>query len=415
MALRLIEGFSFVLDGTEGGPTYKFPYTSYSSNIAHTGVNDVIKSTGLGIPNRYVSQLNKPHYFAHLRHQRETVGFLDTRHFYPEKTWVVGEAVYFSGLMQSPSPSSLLVSFYSPSGLQCRVGVDGGGKIYATTGSGAWLGSSTLAMRPSGWYYVESKVFVDDTYGRIEVRVNEFPWLKLTNVNTRANALRSDADLIRFHVPKNFYIRDLYVCDGSGSLESDFLGDCIVEQMAPVMTGFHCSWLASDGVSTANKWTQLDENIITTFTSDYAYASSVLNAAGTFYTRPQDTYYVERITATGFYSIVAVDMQAHSIDERVDMPAYAQFATCSTILPSTGNSIIAANKKWEMSNQDYSHPLDYTYGYDASGINRSAVPLSGWFPGAHQILNVNRTMNESPNPPWTTGNLYLTQFGFRIT
>ncbi len=415
MALKMIEGFSFVLDATEGGPTYKFPYTSYLSSLAHTGVNDVIKSTGLGIPNRYNVGLQKPQYFAHLRHQREEVGFLDSRHFYPEKTWVVGEAVYFSGLMQSPSPSSLLWSFYSPSGLQCRVGVDGGGKVYATTGSGAWLGSSTLAMRPSGWYYVESKVFVDDTYGRIEVRVNEFPWLKLTNVDTRGNTLREDVDLVRFHVPKNFYIRDIYACDGSGAVNSDFIGDCIIEQMAPVMTGFHVlGWLTSDGSANSNKPNLIDENIVTTYANDYVYASSVLNAAGTFYTRPRDTFYVQRVTATGFYSIVAVDMQAHTKDMNSGLLTYAQFVTCSTILPDTGNSIITANKKWEMSNQDYSHQLDYTFGYDSNSL-RSLTPLMVDNPGAHQILTVNRTMNESPNPPWSTGNLYLTQFGFWIT
>lgn len=421
MALRMIEGFSFVLSNEEGRNTYKYPFTSYHSLVAHTGgvPNDFIKgaTSGLGIPGRNnyvtVSGTPKPNFVGYLSRQRDEVGFIDTRHFGEYKTWIVGEAVYFTGIMPSPKPSSTLLSFYGPSGIHCGVGVDTGGHIYAFRGSGIERGehliSSSNTMATGRWYYVETKVHTDNLLGSIEVKVNEFTWLKMQNIDTRYSAT-DGISLMRFHAPRHFFIDDIYVCDGSGSVHDDFLGDCEVDYLEPRSTGYAVMWSGATG-PLSFKPALLDEHDLklidgpTPF-NDYVFASSFINQDGEWRV-PRDTYVMTPLSSSG-YSIIGVDVHSYSKERNANLPVYARHVQASQILPATGAGIQA----WptvRMDNHGQFHELDYVYGSDVR-VRETGVFLHGW----DTIMINNRAMDERPPAVFTSGNIGLTQFGFML-
>lgn len=94
------------------------------------------------------------------------------------------------------------------------------------------LNTVNVALSADTWYYLEFKVYCDDSSGTAEIRLDGTPvvtysgdtkyhgsWNTYTNVCFRGGGLLT--------------IDDLYVADGSGSTCNDFLGDCTVYTLLP--------------------------------------------------------------------------------------------------------------------------------------------------------------------------------------
>jgi len=97
------------------------------------------------------------------------------------------------------------------------------------------------------WYYIEWKVLFSNTVGTVEVRVNEKTVINLTGQDT----IHSDAFMpvtgygIMGPTSAGMYTDDLYICDGKGDENNDFLGDVSVVGLFPSGAGAHSDFTPS--------------------------------------------------------------------------------------------------------------------------------------------------------------------------
>jgi len=125
----------------------------------------------------------------------------------------------------------------------------GDGTISARRGTTV-LGTSTFALTQNVYQYIEFKVKISATVGTIEVRVNTVPILTLTGQNTltTASATWNEIKIGQFaFTAPNVYVDDIYVLDGSGSFNNDFLGDVRIDAVFPNADGNSSQFTRSTG------------------------------------------------------------------------------------------------------------------------------------------------------------------------
>jgi len=102
-----------------------------------------------------------------------------------------------------------------------------------------WRGSThldsylRLMMRGEKWFWLEFKATCDNTSGSYEVRLNGLTIMSDTGVDTQGGS-QGYWDNVRFgNFKSNEKIDHLYICDGSGSDNNDFLGNVTVHTIRP--------------------------------------------------------------------------------------------------------------------------------------------------------------------------------------
>lgn len=94
------------------------------------------------------------------------------------------------------------------------------------------------------WYHIEAKwVFDEGTGGSMELRVNETPVINQTGIKTFKSGGDSEGNYsitqIEFSkgLHNTFYMDDLFILDGEGSVANNFIGDCRVDTLYPNANG----------------------------------------------------------------------------------------------------------------------------------------------------------------------------------
>ena len=101
-----------------------------------------------------------------------------------------------------------------------------GGTVIDTT--------SGICISRFTWYWIEMKIKCHDTNGEYEVRVGGETVLSAAGVDTKVGANNyHDRFSFRPVASEAPMYDDLYVCDGSGSVNNDFLGDCKIIRIDP--------------------------------------------------------------------------------------------------------------------------------------------------------------------------------------
>jgi hypothetical protein len=149
--------------------------------------------------------------------------------FTDQATWVVGFAYYLTNDFQVASFLNFLDS-WGASQLYFRYNT---GVIEAYSGGGGpFIGATVATLTLNAWAYVEVKVVIDNVNGSIEIRFDEVPVYTIAGIDTQTTA-QPLAQTIEFPELGNFVIDDLYVCDGSGAMNNDFLGDSRITAILP--------------------------------------------------------------------------------------------------------------------------------------------------------------------------------------
>jgi hypothetical protein len=86
-------------------------------------------------------------------------------------------------------------------------------------------GLDTHYLVPDVEYRIELRAVISATVGELEIRVNSLPWCRLTGINTGA----SNITRVYFHTGYDgsgaeFDVSEIYVFDGTGAFNKDFLG-----------------------------------------------------------------------------------------------------------------------------------------------------------------------------------------------
>lgn len=102
-------------------------------------------------------------------------------------------------------------------------------------GGGTLLGSAACSI--STWHYIEIKLTISSSVGAAEVRLDGSTVINVSGVNTmNASSGHAKIAAIQFggySSSTNMEFDDMYLCDNSGSVNNDFLGDCSIGLLVP--------------------------------------------------------------------------------------------------------------------------------------------------------------------------------------
>jgi len=130
-----------------------------------------------------------------------------------------------------------LGGFASATYAQVTLKVETNGSVTVRQGisSGTILGqTSPDAFRFSMWNYVEIKIVLHDSTGTVTVKVNSTALLTLTGKDTIGTPASATWSTVEWSNGATAWVDDIYVCDGSGGLNDDVLGEVRVVTLLPV-------------------------------------------------------------------------------------------------------------------------------------------------------------------------------------
>lgn len=170
-----------------------------------------------------------------------------------QATWVVGFSFRTAAL---PSANPLTILELRDAGtvqVDVRINTDG---TMTVTRNGTTLSTSASAVSAGTTYYCEFKATISDAAGSYSLRINGAVFTSGSGVDTK-NTANATANQIAIGAAQNraqgnFDIDDLYICDGAGSSNNDFLGDVRVDCYMPSGNGNSSQLAGSDGNSTDN-------------------------------------------------------------------------------------------------------------------------------------------------------------------
>lgn len=249
----------------------------------------------------------------------------------------VGLAVNVTTLQVSGSGNQFGAVWFTVNGMyQCLFSIDIDGFVHALTVDGspppAWgrsanatdRGRSTQAVRAGSYNYLEFQVIFSATAGQMIARLNGVTVLQTAqNINTDPNAAGgADTARVDFGAPAfgfaifvdtppgglvinnsgQVYVDDLYITDGQGSVNNDFLGDVKVSALLPNGAGTATQFAVTGA---ATNWQAVNESPPN---DDTSYVSS--GTAG-----QQDLYAYPALTgASGNIAGVQVNLWARKDD-----------------------------------------------------------------------------------------------------
>lgn len=219
-------------------------------------------------------------------------------------TIIVGVAVF-----RSATSALNLLEFYSDTQTTLHVAIT----ARADQGLDIKRGATILASSPggvfpvSGYFYLETKVVLDDVAGAVEVRLNgaATPTVSFAG-DTRNGGTKTVLESVRFGLDGNQRYDDFYVLNGAGAAPyNDFIGEVRCYPLLPNGNGNSSQLLNSAGNST-NNYSYVDETAPGSGDADYV-------GSGT--NDQQDTYVHADITATtGTVLDVKLSQRAYKSD-----------------------------------------------------------------------------------------------------
>lgn len=143
----------------------------------------------------------------------------------------------------------------SSNSVHCRVSLDPSGFLEAYNSDGTLIGrSDDPVMITNGWVHVETKCVFDFTAGSVEVRIEGVTKLLATGVKT-ANVSGGTCQNVKVSSVQegdfNFYLKDYIIWDGTGTVNNDFMGSCIVYKIIPD-SDVSLNWTPSTGTTGFN-------------------------------------------------------------------------------------------------------------------------------------------------------------------
>lgn len=283
-----------------------------------------------------------------------------------QSNWIIGFAFKCSAL---PAVNTQLIMGVLDTGssTQASIGVMSTGQIRAFRDwppGGQTLGTSTAVITPGTFCYLEVKFVIHDTLGSVEVRKDGATILNVTNVDTKQTANAFAGTILWPVTSGNESVTldydDIYVCDGNGTTNNNFLGDLRIDSVFPNGVGNSSGWTPSAG----SNWQNVDD--------DPSNDDTDYNASGV--PGVKDTYAFPDIPPT-VGNVVAV---AHNITVRKD-----------DSLTHTFRDVVRRG------------------GTDYPGTTKTAT-------GSYVMYTEIKETDPSTSAAWTIANLNLAEFGAEV-
>jgi len=136
--------------------------------------------------------------------------------------------------------------------------------------------TSPAAFRFSMWNYVEIKIGLHDSTGTVTVKVNGTALLTLTGKDTIGTPASATWSAVEWSNGATAWVDDIYLCDGSGGLNDDLLGEVRVVTLLPVTDAVAAGSNADFTCSTSTDHGALVDDAAPNDDTDYV-SSSTLN------------------------------------------------------------------------------------------------------------------------------------------
>ena len=159
---------------------------------------------------------------------------------------IAGFAQYLGSNFKS---GDVIFEFLGSTGqVQTSVSLDVFGHLVAKNNAGTVLGTSTVALTPSTWSYIEFKtLFSLAASGTVEIRVNSSVVLSVSGVITAVTLALGCSVLFGFgnaSGPGNVcYATDFYILDTVSGANTTYLGDIRVQEVYPNAAGINSNWV----------------------------------------------------------------------------------------------------------------------------------------------------------------------------
>lgn len=169
-----------------------------------------------------------------------------------QATWTIGFA--FQQASVQASVNEFLVGMFDGSistsvgNAQVWIRLNAGGTLSVCRGNNNVLGTTTLALQPNVWYYIEFQFTVNSSTGSYILKVNGQTVSSGTGLNTQATGNPYAATFGFGSFLNNGYqisvtMDDLYICDSTGINNTGFLGDVKVETVMANAVGSNTNFV----------------------------------------------------------------------------------------------------------------------------------------------------------------------------
>ena len=192
-----------------------------------------------------------------------------TKVFDAQSTWIVGFAFKTSAFFGS----STLVEFSDLGVIQCSLYLSGDTKLSVVKGNATVItgGVSTTGLNTNTWYFIEMKVTIADSIpaNSCIVKVNGVEVINVpAGQDTKNHTTSTDVSSITFRgmSSTNIDFDDIYICDGTGAVNNNFLSDSKSIVGLPTVNGSSAQFTPSAG----SNWQNIDD---TAPDSDTTYRS----------------------------------------------------------------------------------------------------------------------------------------------
>ncbi len=256
-----------------------------------------------------------------------------------------GTTMFFGGacFRNTNIAAASLITFMEGATTHVIIRAEPGGFVAAYRGSTSTLitgGFGTISrIVQNQYFYIEAKVFVHDSTGTVEVRINGEVVLDLTGVDT-ANGGTPTIDTVRIAGQADF--DDVVIFDDLGGNNDDFLGDVEVEHVVPDGAGNATQWDTLVGAAT--HWEAVDES--PAIDDDTSYVETATDTDLDLFT------YANLTSIVGGSTVLAVQVNTMA---RVDSgSATIRAATRESSVDSTGSNVVLgtgwanAFQMWEL-------------------------------------------------------------------
>ncbi len=259
MTLQFIEGF-------EDGIVANNILGKWSSGESKYNVDVLYGRHGLGARNNATSAGLKKSAEAHA-------------------TMVLGVACRFQSFYTGTGVGSLYrtFAFYGDNGSREHITVQVRPSDMLVFRGGTQVASFAHSIAVGTWYFIEIKVVLSDTAGSVEARIDgaSIGTFSGDTRNAGTNPTLDAVDVYNYQVNTNYTwvdFDDIYIVNGAGTVDNDFLGDHRVDLALPNGNGARSGLVGSDGDQLDN-YLLVDEN--PPATADYV--GSATDGAGDTY------------------------------------------------------------------------------------------------------------------------------------
>lgn len=199
-------------------------------------------------------------------------------------TAIVGFAFKVSAVTRDRDYDILTIFNGSTEQITVTLSLSGTLSVRRGTRTGTVLGTTATTLGTATWYFLELKVLFSDTVGTYDLKIDGTSAVSGSSADTVVSGAAWSGIAFRIQSQNagsgnqpTFLYGDVYVCDGSGGSENDFLGDHAVDRLLPSTgNGTNTAWSLSTG---SDHGALVDENPMNE--SDYVYTSTI-NAVDTF-------------------------------------------------------------------------------------------------------------------------------------